>query len=104
MKRGWEVYERRERKGREVGVLKRVGNRGKRGEHDYPTILKFSQTTRAKSRKGRKPRKKSGEAGIYGTGVNLMWPILRNLINSFGQNLKTETKHCAQSLSSKHKM
>ena len=32
------------------------------------------------------------------------WPILRNLINSFGQNLKTKTKHCAQSLSSKHKM
>ena len=28
-KRGWEVYEWRERKGREVGVLKRVGNRGK---------------------------------------------------------------------------
>ena len=49
-KRGWEVYERRERKGREVGVLKRVGNRGKRGEHDYATILKISQTTRAKSR------------------------------------------------------
>ena len=42
VKRGWEVYERRERKGREVGVLKRVGNRGKRGEHDYATILKIS--------------------------------------------------------------
>ena len=50
VKRGWEVYERRERKGRQVGVLKRVGNRGKRGEHDYATILKISQTTRAKSR------------------------------------------------------
>ena len=50
MKRGWEVYGRRERKVREVGVLKRVGNRGKQGEHDYATILKISQTTRAKSR------------------------------------------------------
>lgn len=51
-KRGWEVYERRERKRREVGVLKREGNRGKQGEirGNYATILKISQTTRAKSR------------------------------------------------------
>ena len=51
-KRGWEGYERRKRKGGEVGVLKRVGNRGKQGKiaANYGTMLKISQTTRAKSR------------------------------------------------------
>ena len=50
--KGWEGYERRERKGREVGALKRVGNWGGRGEigRNYATILNISQTTRAKSR------------------------------------------------------
>ena len=52
-KREWEVYEWRERKGRQVGVLKRVGNRGgSRGGvgRNYATIFNISQTTRAKSR------------------------------------------------------
>ena len=97
--KGWEGYERREKKGREVGALKRVGNWGGRGEigRNYATILNISQTTRATSRlKEGSPGKSLGRQDFKARKGEVWIPCPPNKsvtnLNSFSRICKQKQK------------